>query len=188
MTVVPYSDRVEFFKYQSAAISFEMVGGACNYLIEHKLLKTHPIYDSMLTSIYTLYSRPFRQRKDQGLRLETDLVPQQHRGTHSELITLRDQMFAHTDTDGPITVDGLLINELAGFTRNGSTKFGISVVTPVLSVVLDLAVMLAKATRTRADAIWRIHMSRERVPDGTTIVNLSRQDGPFLIPHPLLSQ
>ncbi len=185
MKSIPFAERAEFWKLQSASVTFEMVRNVCNYILQHQLPELHPIHDPLVTAIYTLYGRPFKQRAP--LRLSEDIVPEQHRTTHFGLITLRDKMFAHTDIDGPKTVDGYTLNELAGFTRNAQTRFGITIVTPILPSVRDLCVELYSHVHSEAEAIWRKHMSKERVPDGTTIVNLSTNDGPFLVPHPVLA-
>lgn len=185
MKSVPFAERAEFWKLQSASVAFEMVRDVCDHLLQHRLPTSHPIHDPLVTAIYTLYGRPFKQHPP--LRLSQDVVPEQHRGIHMGLITLRDKMFAHTDIDGPRTIDGHVLNELAGYTRNAQTTFGITIVTPVLPSVRDLCVELYRHVHSEAEAIWRKHMSKERVPDGTTVVNLSSEDGPFLIPHPVLA-
>jgi len=185
MKSVPFTERAEFWKWQSASIAFEMVRDVCDYLLQHQLPKSHPLHDPLVTAIYTLYGRPFKQRAP--LRLSEDIVPESHRGTHFVLIKLRDKMFAHTDIDGPTTIDGQLLNELSGFTRNAQTTFGITIVTPVLPAVRDLCVELYGQTHSAAETIWRRHMSSERVPDRTTIVNLSSDNGPFLVQHSILT-
>ena len=52
----------------------------------------------LLTSLYVLYGRPFKQRSP--LRVSEELVPREYSEQHSFLIALRDKMFAHVDTDG----------------------------------------------------------------------------------------
>ncbi|HZF01918.1 MAG TPA: hypothetical protein VE344_08490 [Methylomirabilota bacterium] len=185
MKSVPFIERAEFWKFQSAAISFEMVRDVCDYLLQNQLSKSHPIHDPLVTAIYTLYGRPFKQRAP--LRLSEDIVPERYRPIHFGLITFRDKMFAHTDIDSPKTVDGYALNELAGFTRNAQTRFGITIVTPILPSVRDLCIELYGHVHSKANVIWRKHMPKERVSDGTTIVNLSVKDGPFLVPHPVLA-
>lgn len=185
MKSVPFAERAEFWKWQSASVAFEMVRDVCDYLLRQPLPDSNPIHDPLVTSIYILYGRPFKQRAP--LRLSEDIVPERHRGTHFGLITLRDKMFAHADIDGPKTIEGNVLNELAGYTRNAQTTFGITIVTPVLPAVKELCVELYGRVHSEAETIWRKHMSQERVPDGTTIVNLSTSDGPLLIRRPILS-
>jgi hypothetical protein len=184
MKSVPFADRAEFWKLQSASVAFEMVRDICDYLLQHQLPPSHQIHDPLITAIYTLYGRPFKQRAP--LRLSKDIIPEKYRTTHFGLITLRDKMFAHTDIDGPTTIDGHTLNELAGFTRNGQTRFGITIVTPILPSVRELCVELYGQVHSEAGVIWSKHMSQKRVPNGTTIVNLSTEDGPFLVAHPVL--
>lgn len=186
MKSVPLADRAEFWKFQSAGTAFSMVREVCDYLLQHNLPKSDPIHDPLVTAIYVLYGRPFKQR--QPLRLSADIVKKEHSPTHSFLIKFRDQMFAHTDLPGPKTVDGHPLNFLTGETRNGRTTFGISVVTPPLPSVRDLCIDLEGKLTERAHAIWRKHISKDRVSDGMSIVNLSKEDGPFLVPHPFVTE
>jgi len=182
MKSVPFTERAEFWKWESASVAFGMVRDVCDYLIQHQLPRSHPIHDPLVTAIYTLYARPFKQRAP--LRLSEDIVPESHQDTHFILITFRDKMFAHTDIDRPKTVDGRVLNELTGHTNNARTEFGISIFTPVLPSVRELSDELHDRTHSAAEIIWRKHASKERVPDGKMIVNLSPQDGPLLIPQP----
>ncbi len=94
MKKLPLSDRLEYWKYQCAALAFLRAKEVAEYLIEHE---NHPLMYQLLTSLYVLYGRPFKQRKE--VRISEELVPHEYSEEHSFLIVLRDKMFAHVDTD-----------------------------------------------------------------------------------------
>jgi hypothetical protein len=124
----PYTDRLAFVKYQSASVCFKMVHDISSFFLTSGLDRHELIHDPLLVSLHVLYARPFKQRK--SLRLEATIVPTEFQITHERLITLRDRMHAHTDLDGPDITDGVMMNELTAFTKDGWTKFGISVFNP----------------------------------------------------------
>ena len=81
-----------------------------------------------------------------------------------------------------------MMNELTAYTKDGWTKFGISVFNPNAEMhrgILQLVVCLKKTTREEADKVWQRYMSKHKVPDGVAIINLAPEDGPFLAPHPV---
>jgi hypothetical protein len=51
-------------------------------------------------AIVTLSARPFKQRK--AVRLTEDIVPAESRGTHDDVIEIRDKSIAHRDLDAPV--------------------------------------------------------------------------------------
>ena len=182
----PFTDRLAFVKYQSAGVCFEMVHDISSFFLATGLHRREKIHDPLLVSLHVLYARPFKQRKP--LRLEETIVPSEFHAIHEKLITLRDKMHAHTDLDGLEITDGVMMNELTGFTKDGWTKFGISVFNPNAEMhrgILQLAESLKKTTHEEADKIWNRYMHKHKVPDGVAIVNLALEDGPFLVPHPV---
>ena len=180
----PYTDRLAFVKYQSAGVCFEMVHDISSFFLATGLHRREKIHDPLLVSLHVLYARPFKQRRP--LRLEDTIVPAEFQPIHEKLITLRSKMHAHTDLDGPEITDGVLMNELTGFTKDGWTKFGITVFNPNPDMhrgILRLVECLKKTTQEEADKIWKRYMSKDKVPDGVTVVNLTPGDGPFLLAH-----
>jgi hypothetical protein len=182
----PYTDRLAFVKYQSAGACFEMVHDISSFFLATGLHRREKIHDPLLVSLHVLYARPFKQRKP--LRLEETIVPAESQALHEMLITLRDKMHAHTDLDGPQITDDVMMNELTAYTKDGRTKVGISVFNPNAEMhrgILQLVECLKKTTHEETDKIWKRYMSKHKVPDGAAIVNLARDDGPFLMPHPV---
>jgi len=87
--------RLEFWKYQIAALSFDHAKEVTDFLISNE---GHPLSYQLITSIYILYGRPFKQRKI--VRLSENIVPHDYLEEHSFLLSLRDKTFAHIDIDG----------------------------------------------------------------------------------------
>jgi hypothetical protein len=178
-----FEDRAAFWKYHSAEISFLMVCDVCDYIAANKITKIHPIHDPLVISVHAMYGKPFKNRHP--LKLSPDIVPQTLKWVHDGLLDFRDQNHVHTDLNGPMTVEGYLMNELAAFTANGSTKFGISILTPQFSLVRDLCNQLAFQMNRLAKDVWEKNMANAQVPEGKAIINLAREDGPFLVPSKL---
>src|SRR6266542_1451856 len=163
-----------------------MVHDISSFFLATGLHRREKIHDPLLVSLHVLYARPFKQRRP--LRLEDTIVPAECQPIHEKLITLRSKMHAHTDLDGPEITDGVLMNELTAFTKDGWTKFGITVFNPNPDMhrgILRLVECLKKTTQEEADKIWKRYMSKDKVPDGVTVVNLTPGDGPFLLAHPI---
>jgi hypothetical protein len=95
MKKLPQDKRLEYWKYQCAALSFDYAKEVADYLISEE--KNNLMYQ-LITSLYILYGRPFKQRKK--LRISEDIVPQEYLEEHSLLLDLRDKVFGHIDIDG----------------------------------------------------------------------------------------
>lgn len=95
MKKLPLERRLEYWKYQSAELTFDDAREVSVYLIEQPKF---PLMYQLLTSLYVLYGRPFKQRKN--VRISEELVPSRYAEEHKFLIGLRDKLFAHADTDG----------------------------------------------------------------------------------------
>ena len=96
-------------------------------------------------------------------------------------------MHAHTDLDAPEVFDGISLNDLTGYTTNGSTTFGISIFNPSMEMhraIVQLTEQLKAETHRLAKNIWDRYMKKDKVPNGVTLVNMALNDGPFLVVHP----
>ena len=183
MIQAPFEDRAAFFRAQSAAIAFSMARDAVRYIVDHGLHRSHPLHDPLVTSFVVHYARPFKQKPP--LRFAPDAVPVAARPFHEFLITCRDKIVAHTDLDGPVAQDDYLINELAGYTKSGSTTFGITIMVPDYQKMLVHLDILETVVKSEAERIWSEYFKKCRIPDGISIVNLAPGTAPFLVPHPL---
>ena len=95
MKILTQNQRLEYWKYQCAALSFIRAKEVIDYLISNE---DSPIIYQLITSVYVLYGRPFKQSG--RVRISEELVPHEYSEEHSFLIGLRDKMFAHVDIEG----------------------------------------------------------------------------------------
>jgi len=86
--------RVAFWKYQSAALSFEQARKVCVRLLETDSKEEQ--YFWLMISLHVLYVRPFNQEKE-SRRISDNIIPATFQGMHSLLIRLRDKVYAHHD-------------------------------------------------------------------------------------------
>jgi hypothetical protein len=95
MKRLPLARRLEYWKYECAALTFENAVEIATYLIGHTRT---PLMYPLLTSLYVLYGRSFKQKKN--IRIPEALVPLEYLAEHRFLIGLRDKLFAHVDVEG----------------------------------------------------------------------------------------
>lgn len=55
MVKAPYSDRIEFWKFQHAAVTFGEVGKLCDQIKIQKIKSGHPLHAPMMTALHILY-------------------------------------------------------------------------------------------------------------------------------------
>ena len=126
MKKLTQEERLKYWKYQCAALSFLRAREVAEYLISNK---KNPLTYQLITSLYILYGRPFKQRKQ--VRISEDIVPQEYLEEHGFLLDLRDKTFAHVDTDGLPEKD---INQLSSIlirTQGGRAKAGMASLLPI---------------------------------------------------------
>ena len=125
MKKLPQTKRLEYWKYQCAALTFLRAKDVGEYLIEHK---TSPLAYQLLTALYVLYGRPFKQRKQ--VRIPEQLVPSEYAEEHSLLLDLRDKMFAHVDTNGPSEKNIESLTKILMRVENGAASTGMASLLP----------------------------------------------------------
>src|SRR5260221_3797056 len=87
--------------------AFALAREAADYISANKLKYGTPLYYPLFTSIGTNYARPFKSSNLVG-KLPPGMVPAGLRDIHIALLILRDQLFAHSDGDGPQDEEGRL--------------------------------------------------------------------------------
>jgi hypothetical protein len=94
----PRSERLDFVKYKLAEIHFGYALAALELAKLEKKMKGQLFFrQTVWTSFYVNYAKPFKQRKHR--RLLEDIVPTEFRDSHEFVIKLRDKYFAHSDDD-----------------------------------------------------------------------------------------
>ncbi|TDY66535.1 hypothetical protein CLV96_3914 [Leptospira meyeri] len=189
--IAKYEDRLAFFKYKSGTIHFDMALDLCEYFQQNPYNVKNKIYDPLLISLYTIYAKPFKQKKE--IRLEEKNIPEGYLEFHKRLIALRDKFSAHSDIDFEIPLtksEFISMNEVTTFTTNGVSTFGISIFKPnavFLDTIKELCTKLKISCEKEALTLWKKYYSGVKVPDGIMNVNISKLDGPLLVDHPSTS-
>jgi hypothetical protein len=181
MIKAPYEERIEFWKFQNAWITFSEAGQLCDLILKQNIVSGHPLFTSLMTALHILYGRPFKQR--QVVKISENIVPAEYKETHDALINMRDQIYAHTDVDGPKTANADSSNKVGVFIANGNVRFALAMAFPRdVKKIHELTKILSDKTWYHAEKIWRKHFKTQFVPDGGYEVNLSKDNDDFLNP------
>jgi hypothetical protein len=78
--------------------SFTYVRTICDYIVEHQLDRYSPIHHPLCVAIVIFYCRPFKGSNVIGA-IPEGMVPEPNRFLHHQIVTMRDQVAAHTDAD-----------------------------------------------------------------------------------------
>jgi hypothetical protein len=179
MIKVPYKERIEFWKFQNASITFSEVIQLCDLILKQKIVSGHPLHTSLMTALHILYGRPFKQRTE--VRISENIVPAKYKDTHDALISMRDQIYAHTDVDGPKTVNADSSNKVGVFISGGNVRFALAMAFPRdVQKIRDLVKILSDKTWYHAEKNWQRHFKNQFVKDGNYEVNISKTDDSFL--------
>jgi len=179
MVKAPYQERIEFWKFQNAFIIFSEVERLCDFIIKEQIISSHPLHTSMMTALHILYGRPFKQRTE--VKISANLVPASYKETHDALISMRDQIYAHTDVDGPKTANADSSNKIGVFITGGNVKFGLAIAFPRdVQKIRELAKILSGKNWYHAEKIWHRHFKTQFINDGNFEVNISKKDDSFL--------
>jgi hypothetical protein len=177
----PYNERVEFWKFQNASITFSEGTQLCDLILRQQIVSGHQLHTSMMTALHILYGRPFKQRAE--IRISENIVPTDYKDTHDALIDMRDQIYAHTDVDGPKTINADSSNKVGVFIKSGNVKFGLAMAFPRdVQKIRDLTKILADKTWYHAEKMWQRYFKTQFVKDGNYEVNISKTDDSFLKP------
>jgi hypothetical protein len=179
MIKAPYKERIEFWKFQHASITFSEVSQLCDLIIKQQIVSGHPLHASLMTALHILYGRPFKQREE--VKLSKDIVPADHKDTHNALINMRDKIYAHTDVDGPKTTNNDCLNKVGVFIQGGTVQFGMTMLFPRdTQKIHDLAKALSEKTWYHAEKIWKRYFKGDFVKNGRYEINISKTDDSFL--------
>ncbi len=179
----PYNDRIEFWKFQHASITFSETAQLCDQLINHNIISGHPLHTSLMTALHVLYGRPFKQRKE--VRISEEIIPHDYLETHGALINMRDQIYAHMDVDGPISTSQNSLNKIGVLINGGNVRFAMTMAFPReghIGKIRDLTMLLSEKTWSHSETIWAKYFKQEFIPDNQYEVNLSKNNDDFLKP------
>lgn len=93
-----FAERLSFWKFFHALDCFQQAKNQCDYILQEKSRIPKGLYRNILTAYFVVYGKPFKNRK--ATRLPEDVVPNEMRILHDEIVRYRDKLFAHSDLDG----------------------------------------------------------------------------------------
>jgi len=178
MKKLTQNQRLEYWKYQCAALSFLRAKEVVDYLISNE---NSPLLYQLITSVYVLYGRPFKQRK--RVRISEDIVPSKYIEEHGFLIGLRDKMFAHVDIDGLPEKDIGQLSKILIRIEDGHAQAGMASLLPIgfqYKRTRDLCQFLHDTCDRKAEKILIEAMDGDCPPPGTYEVDLSKDDTPLI--------
>jgi hypothetical protein len=188
MTKDEFEDAKTLWKMIYAYHCFRNVENACSFILDQKMDENHPVYYSLITSIYVLYGKPFKHSNVVG-KLANDIVPPKHRQLHELLLKHRDQLYAHTDPKsfqlpnfgGANQVrfavsPGADVGEIE--IRNFVTQFKAR--PPLLPDIVDLCRMLQEKANYHIQKLQKRHIKKIPTSPGEYGINVLDESGPFV--------
>ena len=104
------TDFVTLWKMGYARESFTYVRTICDFIDEHQLDRHSPIHHPLFVALVVFYARPFKKSNVIGA-IPDDIVPEESRSLHRQILTMRDQVAAQTDGN-PVNHAGLPANNV----------------------------------------------------------------------------
>ncbi len=146
MNELSLEERVNLWQMLHALDCFQHVDRVCSFIQENAITNGHPLYHSLLTSLYVLYGRPFKKSHGVG-RLPDDIVPKELRHIHDDLILHRDKIFAHTDVNGIWEEEDMNLNQVELTVENGFCSWRIRTVQPMPERVKEFQTLCAELVK-----------------------------------------
>lgn len=173
---IPFKGRVEFAKYFIANGCFRRTKVLANYLVENISNIEQDIEIGILSGITATYGKPFY--KSQGItKLSLDIIPQEHRTVHKNLMDLRDKLFAHSDTGGVIeNYDGYYINLV--YTVDVQNSWESAAPLPKKEFLQDVRTLcesLCGVCQLKINQFSNKHMRDYKLPIGRYLLNIRNE-------------
>jgi hypothetical protein len=111
MTESEFEDAKKFWLMFQARETFKAVHQGCLDLVDSGLSESSPLYFPLIAGLICLYGKPFKENKGVG-KLPIEIVPKENINLHTDLITIRDKLYAHADADKTVLVGNLHFGEL----------------------------------------------------------------------------
>lgn len=146
MNEMPVEERMNLWRMLHALDCFQHVDRICSLIQENGITNGHPLYHSLLTSMYVLYGRPFKKSHGVG-RLPDDIVPKELHDIHNDLMLHRDKIFAHTDVNGTWEEEDMNLNQVELTIQNGFCSWRIRTVQPMPERVREFQSLCAELVK-----------------------------------------
>ena len=183
MTNGDFDDAKALWKLFYARECFRNVEQACSFILDENIDENHPIYYSLITSIYVLYGKPFKHSNVVG-KLPDNIVSAKHQQLHKLVLDHRDQLYAHTDAKsfelpdfGPANQVRFLV--LPGEMRLFGTQFRAR--PPFLPELVALCRELQEKTNYHLSKLQKRHHRKIPTTVGEYAINILDENGTFVI-------
>jgi hypothetical protein len=123
-----FETACSLWQMEFAFHTFQAVRAGIEKLLEGKLRSDEPEYYPLCVGLVCLYARPFTNNRPVG-PLTEEIIPQEYLSLHRDIITLRNQLFAHADPSAMTRADDYP-NELVLINDGKTFHF---IVTPFLA-------------------------------------------------------
>jgi len=192
MTDNEFEDAQSLWKFFYGQECFRKVKATVEHILEFQLDTHHEIYYPLLVAIYTIYAKPFTFSRPTVGTIPEDIVPNDFRELHQQLITHRHQIYAHTDAKGFEIAERGNINQVRFLvTADGTVHLFAPLFQtrpPLLPKIRELCAILQEKCRYHVNKLQLRHKRQIPAVPGEYVINVLDKEGSFLVKStPLLN-
>lgn len=165
--------RRELWLLVYASNSCKLVRHLCNIAISGICCEGDSTYTGIINAIYAVYGRPFHWCRSIGRLVYEDLPPELT-SMHSEMINLRDKLYAHKDIDG-YQVESEIFNTVRAVVIGGAITMVSNELIPrgpKIQAIMEHADSLVKHFDERSKVLIKKIRKPGWPPDGEYILNM----------------
>lgn len=170
----PSRDEKKTFVLQvHASYAFSTVIDICEQILNKPIPASDSLYHPLVIAIYTAYGRPFTKCRGIG-KMSEDVIPDEFKELHGDLITHRDKLYAHADKDMDHEVYGPANELRVTVSSDGSRRLWTQPIQPSpqqIRDILRLARHLRKEMEDWTDKFFQKHMQKITVAPGDYLVD-----------------
>jgi hypothetical protein len=178
-----FEDAQSLWKFFYAQECFRKAKITAAHILESGLDSHHEIYYPLLVAVYVLYGKPFKFSRPVG-KISEEIVPENFRELHKQLIQHRDQLYAHTDANGFEIADRGSVNQVRFLvTPEGKVHLFAPLFharPPLLPGVRDLCDVLQEKCRYHVNKLQLRHQKQIPPPPGEYIITVLDKERPFV--------
>jgi hypothetical protein len=176
-----FKDRQVLWKMHHAQADFSLVADTCRYILCERLESQNNVYYALISSVHTIYGRPFTQSYGAG-KLDENIVPKRFLKLHKELLLHRHQVYAHSDAVG-IPSDFGNINQVRFFVKRGEILPGVIQWRSDPKILVDTILLCESLQRKAKYWISKIqdkYFPHLKVSNGEYVIDLDPSSSKFL--------
>jgi hypothetical protein len=182
MTEAELREAKKFWLMFQAKETFKAVRQGCMELVRSGLSETSPLYFPLIAGLICLYGKPFKENRGVG-KLPIEMVPKESLNLHTDLITIRDKLYAHSDADKTVMVGNLHLGEMRCFRwpdEGGYYVEHLHIAPEFFSKFMAvLAEQMAEKTNYHVDRLGKKFAPLVPQRSGEFLLNIKDKDGPL---------